>query len=384
MKALQYLIIAAFIVSCAPKGEQALDPGDVDGRRTLLAEKKKDLQELKKEIAKLSKEIYLLDPPKEKKAVQVKTEILKKTNFKRFIEVQATVVAEDKVNVSSEVGGRLTALNVKEGDYVKRGQLIAKTDMVTVENQIAELQTSLNLAQTVFERQERLWKQNIGSELQYLEAESNKERLENSLATIKSQISKKNIYAPISGTVEMKYMNQGETVSPGMPIIQILNTSKTKVVADIQESFLGKIKRGDEVEINFPALNETTKSKVTMLGRSIDPANRTFKVEFSGGGLGSRIKPNLMASVRFNDLEQNDAVVIPLDVIQEDVGGNKFVFRAKTQDNKKFAEKVLIELGESSKEGVVILIGLQPGDELINAGGLNLSDKDPIIVIDSE
>jgi len=384
MKALEYLIIAAFIVSCAPKGEQALDPGDVDGRRTLLAEKKKDLQELKKEIAKLSKEIYLLDPPKEKKAVQVKTEILKKTNFKRFIEVQATVVAEDKVNVSSEVGGRITALNVKEGDYVKRGQLIAKTDMVTVENQIAELQTSLNLAQTVFERQERLWKQNIGSELQYLEAESNKERLENSLATIKSQISKKNIYAPISGTVEMKYMNQGETVSPGMPIIQILNTGKTKVVADIQESFLGKIKRGDEVEINFPALNETTKSKVTMLGRSIDPANRTFKVEFSGGGLGSRIKPNLMASVRFNDLEQNDAVVIPLDVIQEDVGGNKFVFRAKTQDNKKFAEKVLIELGESSKEGVVILIGLQPGDELINAGGLNLSDKDPIIVIDSE
>ena len=144
--------------------------------------------------------------------------------------------------------------------------------MTTLENQIAEINTNLSLAQTVFERQERLWNQNIGSEIQYLQAKSNKEGLEKSLATLKSQISKKNIYAPLSGIIDKEFMKQGETASPGMPIVQILNTNKVKIVADVQENFLPSINKGDAVQVYFPAINKTVDKKISMIGRTIDSA----------------------------------------------------------------------------------------------------------------
>ena len=213
-------ILVTILASCQP-GDTALAPDDIEGKRALLTEKKKEYKALRAEIDKISRELNRLDPPKEKAAVQVKTEVIQSKEFKRFIEVQARVTADDMVMVSSAVGGRLASVQVAEGQYVKKGQLIAVTDMETTENQVAELQTSLDLATTVYERQERLWKKDIGSEIQYLEAKSNKERLENSIKTIQSQTSKKNIYAPISGTVEKKFLSQGETAGPAMPIVQI-------------------------------------------------------------------------------------------------------------------------------------------------------------------
>lgn len=380
MKRLAYLLSLTVFLSCQ-SGDQPVDPNDIEGKRTLLAEKKKAYKALRGEIDVLTRELNRLDPPKEKAAEQVRTKILALKEFKRYIEVQGRVVADDMVNASSAVGGRLTQVLVSEGEYVKRGQLIATTDMETTEKQIAELQTSLELATTVFERQERLWKKDIGSEIQYLEAKSNKERLENSLQTIKSQTSKKNIYAPISGTVEKKYLSQGETAGPGMPIVQILNTGKTKVVADLQESLLSSIKKGDKVSIYYPALDKTVDSRVTMIGRTIDPANRTFKVELSASNMGGLLKPNLLAQVKFNDLTKSNAVIIPLDVLQEDVAGNKFAYRAITKDGKKIAEKVLLELGESNEEGVTVLIGLKAGDELVVEGAKKLADGKKITIV---
>jgi len=374
------LLSLTVFLSCQ-SGDQPVDPNDIEGKRTLLAEKKKAYKALRGEIDVLTRELNRLDPPKEKAAEQVRTKILALKEFKRYIEVQGRVVADDMVNASSAVGGRLTQVLVSEGEYVKRGQLIATTDMETTEKQIAELQTSLELATTVFERQERLWKKDIGSEIQYLEAKSNKERLENSLQTIKSQTSKKNIYAPISGTVEKKYLSQGETAGPGMPIVQILNTGKTKVVADLQESLLSSIKKGDKVSIYYPALDKTVDSRVTMIGRTIDPANRTFKVELSASNMGGLLKPNLLAQVKFNDLTKSNAVIIPLDVLQEDVAGNKFAYRAITKDGKKIAEKVLLELGESNEEGVTVLIGLKAGDELVVEGAKKLADGKKITIV---
>ena len=382
MKRITYLLTLAIFISCQ-SSDTTLDPDDIDGKRALLTEKKKEYKALRAEIDKMTRELNRLDPPKEKAAVQVKTEILKSKEFKRYIEVQGRVSADDMVFVSSAVGGRLTKVDVAEGQQVRKGQLIAVTDMETTENQIDELQTSLDLATTVFERQERLWKKDIGSEIQYLEAKSNKERLENSLKTIQSQTSKKNIYAPISGTVEKKFLSQGETAGPAMPIVQILNTGKTKVVADLQESLLTSIKKGDKVEIYYPALDKTVPSRVTMIGRTIDPANRTFKVELSASSMGGLLKPNLLAQVKFNDLTKTDAVIVPLNVVQEDVAGNKFAFRVTSKDGEKYAEKVLLELGESNEEGVSILIGLNSGDELIKEGGRKLADGNKITIIDA-
>ena len=380
MKKIFIYILLASLAACSPKTDNSTIPEDLEGKKQFLSAKKKELKELKTQIDKVSKQIAKLDPPKEKPAKPVATQILKSKEFKRFVEVPANIVAEDIVNASSDMGGRLLGVNVKEGQYVKKGQLIATTDMSNLENQIAELKTSLSLATTVFERQKRLWDQNIGSELQFLEAETNKERLEKSLQTIQTQANKKNVYAPISGIVDKKYLSQGEIASPGMPIVQILNTGKIKVVADLQESMLQSIKMGDMVDVYYPALDKTIKSKITLVGRSIDPSNRTFKVEIATNSMGGQLKPNLMAEVRFNDLTQSNAVVIPVETIQEDVKGNKFVFKAKASGNKKIAEKTYIEVGESSEDGAIILIGLEEGDELITTGALNLTHNDPITI----
>ena len=377
---LSYLILGLLIAGCTAPEDKTLAPDDIEGKKKFLLQKKKEYKELRSEIDKLSKELNRLDPPKEKAAVQVITQNLKGQEFKRYVDVQARVTAEDIVNVSSDVGGRLISVTAKEGDYVRKGQLVAVTDMESMDNQISELKTSLNLASTVYERQERLWKQDIGSELQYLEAKANKERLEKSLQTMQSQSSKKNLYAPISGIVDMKFLSQGETAGPGMPVLQILNTGSLKIVADLQESLLGSVKKGNMVEVSIPSMDLNFKKPIAMIGRTIDPANRTFKIEVNTSSLKGKLKPNLLANVRLNDLTQSDVVMIPIDAIQEDVGGNKFVFVTKRDGDKLRAEKRLIEIGESNGESVVVLIGLDVGDTLVTQGGLTLSDNDLITI----
>lgn len=381
---IKFLILTLLVTSASSckKAAEAI-PEDLAGKRKYVSAKKKELKELQAHIDEINKDILRLDPPKEKAALQVETLLLKPKEFNRFIEVQGQIVADDIVNASSEIGGRIMSLTVQEGSYVNKGQLIATTDMSTVETQIAEINTALSLATTVYERQARLWEQNIGSELQYLEAKNNKERLEKSLSTINSQISKKNVYAPISGIVDKEFLSQGETAGPGMPIVQILNSSKLKIVADLQESLLGSVKRGDKVEVFFPSLDKTVKHNISMLGRTIDPVNRTFKIEINTGSMGGQLKPNLMAQVKFNDLSQKNSIMIPIDAIQEDVRGNKFVFVTKTKGNQKRAEKRLIEISESNGKEVVVIIGLDANDNLITAGGMNLSDNDLITPIET-
>ncbi len=385
MKTLHYklLFLSLILASSNSCKKPAGIPEDLDGKRKYLVTKKKELKELQAHINEVNNEILKLDPPKEKAPVQVETLLLKAKEFNRYIDVQAQVMADDIVNVSSDIGGRIMSLNVQEGNYVNRGQLIATTDMSTLETQIAEINTSLSLATTVFERQERLWKQNIGSELQFLEAKNSKERLEKSLSTLNSQIAKKNVYAPISGIVDKEFLSQGETAGPGMPIVQILNSSKLKVVADLQESMLSSVKKGDKVEVYLPSLDKTINSSISMIGRTIDPTNRTFKIEINTGSMGGQLKPNLMATVKFNDLTQKNSILIPIDAIQEDVRGNKFVFVTKKDGNKIRAEKRLIEISESNGSEVVVIIGLDENDKLVTAGGMNLSENDLITPIET-
>ena len=191
------LISASVLLSCA--GGQNSMPEDLAGMKKYLSAKKLELKELETTISEVTKEIEKLEPPKEKDPIKVEAINLQPQEFKRYIEIQAQIAADDVVNASSAIGGRIVSLRVKEGQSVRKGQVIATTDMSTLETQIAEIETSLSLATTIYERQNKLWQQNIGSELQYLEAKNSKERLEKSLETIKSQISKKYVYAPISG-----------------------------------------------------------------------------------------------------------------------------------------------------------------------------------------
>jgi len=368
MKNILALALLIGFASCSTNGGD-----DLESKKALLSEKKAELQALEQEINLLSKEIKDLEPVRKKPATPVEVLEINPKDFTRFVEIQGRVEADDFVNVSSEIGGRITSLLVEEGDYVRKGQLLATTDLETVEKQIAEIETQLELANTVYERQKRLWDQNIGSEIQYLEAKTRMEGLEKSLETLESQISKKNIYAPIGGYVDREFLQEGETASPGMPIIQILNTVEIKVTADIQENFLSAIEKGDSVTVRFPALNLSIDETVTQLGRTIDLNNRTFEIQIKTSSRSGQLKPNLLAVIRFKDFQAEDIISVPLDAIHEEVNGNKFVYIVNEESGRFTAKKSYVELGESNVNEVIIASGVRNGDRLITKGSKGIS-----------
>jgi len=367
-----------FTIACKPKSEVA--PTDLKGKRTLLTEQKQKLKEIQASIEKLQEEIEDLEPVREVKKVLVSLDTIQEVEFKQYTNVQATVVPDDFVNASSETGGRILKRMANEGDYVRKGQLLATVDMQTLEKQLDEIATSYTLAKTVYERQKRLWDQNIGSELQYLEAKTKKESLEKSTATLRSQLNKKNVYAPISGIVDQEFLQEGEMSSPGVPILRILNTRKIKIVADLPENYLGAVKRNDKVSVYFPALDKTIDSRITMLGRTIDPANRTFKIEIQANNNSGTLKPNLLAEVEFNNYTNKNAITLGAELIQEDVNGAKYIYTIETDDKgNKLAKKQIVETGESFDNNIEILSGLNVGDVHIVEGARSVSAGNIII-----
>lgn len=362
-----------FLVGCGG-GEEGI-PEDLAGKKTYLTTKKAELTALKTEIASIEKEIEKLEPKKETKRL-VSTAPMTRKDFNRFVELQGTVQSDDMVNVTSEVPGRIVQMTVKEGDNIRKGQLIAKIDMEQLDKQKAELNKSLELANDVFVRQERLWNQKIGSEIQFLQAKNNKERLEASLETLSFQQTKSNVYAPISGIAERVISKSGEMASPGMPIVQILNTSKVKVVTDVPESYLSAVKKGDKVMINFPALDKEINSRVSLLGKTIDPSNRTFKVEVNLNNSSGIYKPNLLALMKINDLTVKNAITIPLSIVQQNTSGETFIYIVEGGK----AKQVIIETGESYESEIIVTKGLDGSETLIVDGARFVNDGEMVEV----
>ena len=369
------------LAGCQPNASW---PEDLEGKEALLSEKKTEVRTLNTDIKKLQKEIEDLKPPKEKKRRLVSTQEIEKKDFQRFLNAQGSIVAENVVKVSSDMGGRLVNIYAKEGDYVKRGKLLAKVDLESFDKQSAELEKSLELAKTAYEKQKRLWDQNIGSEMQYLQAKNNKERIEKSLESISYQSSRANVYAPMSGYIDMEFMQKGEIAAPGMPILQILNSSKLKAVADLPERYLGKIKKGDKVELMIPALDEKITGRVSLLGRSIDPANRTFKTEVAINNKSGILKPNLLVEMMINDYTEEEAIVVPLSLVQDEIGGRKFVYVSETGIDGQMAVKKYVTPGESYDGEIIILEGLKGNETLIIDGARNLIDKELITITNTK
>ncbi|MFZ1749237.1 MAG: efflux RND transporter periplasmic adaptor subunit [Saprospiraceae bacterium] len=369
-------LVCVLLLSCG--GEKPTD--DVEIKKAELAEKTKELAALQTEINQLQSEIDIMEPKREKEALPVTVLNIEKKEFKRFIDLQAYVTTDEVVNASSDMGGRILRLYVKEGQSVKKGQLIATTDAEGLDKQKDELKKSLDLAVDVFDRQKRLWEQNIGSEIQYLQAKNNKERIEKTMQTLDVQYRKRNVYAPISGTVDKVFLKEGELSGPASPIVQMLNISKVKIVSDVPETFIGKVKVGDNVNIQFPALDKELNKKVSLLGRTIDPSNRTFKMEINMDNPNGELKPNLLSIVKINDITVKDALAIPVDYIQQEVSGKKFVFVIKESDGKKRAQKAYVTTGESADNSIIITEGLAAGDLVILKGARSVLSGQPVII----
>lgn len=379
MKNLLFILCALlFVASCKPQDLEAEKQELIATKKKAVSTKKAKVKELEDEIAKLSEEILELEPKKEKAPILITTETLQKQDFKRYTQVQASVLSEDQVYVSSETGGRILSVRVKEGQSVKKGQLVATVDLKSLSDQKAELETSLSLAKDVYDRQKRLWDKNIGSEIQYLQAKNNYDRLQKSMTTLETQIAKANLYAPITGIVDKEFLKAGEIAGPGAPILQLFNPNKLKVSADVPESYLSSINKGDKVEINFPALGTQITKTISLLGRTIDPNNRTFKVEVTSTSEGGTLKPNLLAELKFNDYTKKDAIIVPLEIVQEEVSGRKYVFTAGKKEGKDVAIKSYVTIGEGYEGNIVIEEGLNAGDQIIIDGARSVANGDAI------
>lgn len=372
------LLASLFILSnCGNPSDTATLPESMEERKQLLAEKRAELDRIQKTIAELEalvgdKQSEILgDDPK-----LVTTQKVVPTTFRRYAEIQGNVVPQTMNTISSETGGRMTRLTVEEGDMVNAGQLLATTDSEPLQKQLLELESALGLAKDVYERQKRLWDQEIGSEIQLLQAENNKDRLEKSMESLKSQIRKSNIYAPISGVIENLRYEQGDVVPPGMPIMELLDVRKLKVVAEVPERYVGTVRKGEQVKIKIPALDLNQDGKINLVGRVVHPTNRTFSLETNIENSKGDIKPNLLALVAIQDFSEENSIVVSVDLVQQEIGGKSFVYIVTEKTGNLYAKKVYVKTGESYDNTIQIKDGLKEGDELVILGARGLAEND--------
>ena len=382
-KHLLILGLTIFVVGCNPDTSNGDIPTDLNSLKAYKSELRDKIKELEGELDSVDKEIMKIAPESLKKAVLVTTEAIRPTTFRHFVNMPATVQSNDVVRVGSETGGRILQIYREEGQYIKKGQIIARIDLESLNKQLAELETSHSLATDIYERQKRLWEQKIGTEVQFLQAKNNVERIEKSMESVRHQLSKANVYAPISGVVERLFHEAGEVASPGFPIAEIINTQKVKIVADLPENYLLSVREGESVDISFPALSDSTKGRIAMVGRTIDPSNRTFKVEVDINNRDGLLKPNLLAEMSINDFTREDVIVVSADLIQQEISGERFIFSVDTTSSPTKAKKVYVKTEKGGDNQVLVSSGLKEGDLIIVKGALGLAEGDPIEVVDN-
>lgn len=362
MKKILILIIAITIISCGEEVKQTSSLQDLKNQKTLLVSK---IDSLAKELKLVESQLTLLDPTS--RLPIITTLPVKNDIFKHYIEIQGIVSADKNIDIKPELGGTVTNIFVKEGQKVAAGQTLIQLDDSAISNSIAELNTQLSLAKTTFDRQERLWNQKIGSEMQYLQAKAQMEGLQNSLAALNTQAKKMKVIAPFSGIVDEIFPNKGELTSPQMVVVRLMNLDNVYVEADVTESYLPVIKIGSEAILNFSSINKEMVSKISQIGNFINPDNRSFKTKINIKNSDHTIKPNLLVDLKVLDFKA-EGIIIPATLIQQDQTGNNFVLTVKTENGEHTIVKKPITVGKEYNHEMFILEGLTEEDTLVNAG----------------
>lgn len=302
---------------------------------------------------------------------------LKQEVFNHFIEVQGKLDGEENLGVSAKAPGTVEAVYVRMGDKVSKGQVLAKLDDAILQQNMKQLTDNLAFVTEMFEKQKSLWDQKIGSEVQYLSAKNNKESLENSIKTLQDQIDMMRIVSPINGTVEDVAIKIGQSVGPGLPIFRVVNFNSMKVVADIAEAYSARVHEGDEVIVRFPDLQKEFVAKISSASKYIGAQNRTFQIEVRMKPDFNNFKANMISILKINDYRAENAIVLPINLIQNDKVGS-FVFIAEKGNPSVVVKKVMVKTGQSYNGMVEVLEGLKVGDLLITAGQLDFQDGEKI------
>ena len=370
-----YYAIALVSLLTACSGEKKTD---VQGKREELTALKSQQTELTTKIKTLEADLAKLEPKKQEneRVKDVSVAPLSASTFKHFVELQGTIDAKNNVQVSPKSGGVVTSVFVKEGDQVRAGQAIAKVDDQLLRESMAELKTQLSLVNTIYEKQASLWKQQIGTEIQYLQAKNNKESLERRMSTLNAQLSQSTVTAPISGVVDQVMVKIGQSAAPGMALVRIVNLSQLKVVAKVADTYSGSVRKGDAVLIEFPDLKKTLNSRISFVATTVDPLSRTFTIEAPLPSYNA-LKPNMLARIKINDETKANAIVINQNLIQSTENG-QLVYVAVSEGGKKVAKARTVKTGQSYGGQIAVTQGLQAGDQIVTAGYQDLVDGQAI------
>lgn len=368
-------ITAGLLTSCGE--EKAQDPA---GR---LKELQAEQARIGAEIQKLQKELRQSgSKTADNSAANTKTKVvqaltLEESPFRTWVEVQGTVDARQSIEVTAEGMGVVRNIQVKEGQKVTKGQILAELDQTVLLQSIEEIKGQLDFAKQLYTKQSNLWKQNIGSEVQYLNAKNQKESLERRLSTIESQLDLTRIKAPVSGTVDQVYLKLGQSTAMGMPAVRVVNFNDLRVVTDLSESYVSRVREGASVDLEFKDLNLSAQGRIAYVARSISALNRTFRAEVPLNNREGLYRPNMIVGMKINDYSTNKAIKIPVNLLQNsDEGTFVMVVRAEGQGLK--AARVSVTPGRSNGIETEILQGLQAGDRIITTGYNDLNDGQAI------
>ena len=330
------------------------------------------------ELKDVEKAISELDTLKKLMTVTaIKAEV---KDFNHYIEVQGTVKADQTVDLRAEMGGTVTAILVKEGQNVSKGQILATLDSDVIDSSVLQLKTQLSLATTTFERQARLWEQNIGSEIQYLQAKAQKEGLENSVKSLRAQARKMKIIAPFSGIIDQIYAKTGELTSPQKPFLKLVNLSKVYVESEVTETYLKSIKKGTAVLLNFRSIGQTTEAKISQVGNFINPNNRSFKTRIDLKNPENELKANLLADIKINDFRAN-GVVIPSRLVQKDRDNKTFVYTIEPRENNHKIVKTYVTSTMSYDNQSYISEGLDSNSVLVDKGARLVNNNEDVTLL---
>ncbi len=361
--------LLALVLFAACGGQQPKD------KAAQLAALKDQKTQIEAQIAQLEKEVGA--GPAVQHVHTVGLTELQPGMFRHYIDLQGKVDAEDNVPVTAKMPGTLTKILVKNGDLVKKGQLLAQIDDDVMLKGLAELELQLKTAEDIYNRQKGLWDQKIGTEIQFIQAKTNKEALEQRIATTKEQWQQTKIYAPIGGTVDLVLLKTGQAISPGYPLCNIINLSQLKIVGNVPEAYAAKVRQGYAVQVFFPDLKKEITSRVTYVSKMINSTNRTFSVECALPA-GADYRANMIAVLKIIDYQNPNAIVIPVNLIQTAEDGEFVLVADKNDDKAATVRKALIKQGSNYNGMVEIASGLKKGDWVISTGFQDVNNGETV------
>jgi len=388
MKKFISLVILLGLISCNEEKsvDEVIAGKDLDAIRTLRNDISGQKKALESQLVQLDSAIAAIDgggnlPLVTSMPVQPQL-------FNHYLDLQGGVSTKQNVLVYPEMAGTLVKVYVREGQRVKKGQLLGLIDDGGTSSNLAQMKAQAELAKTTYERQQRLWEQNIGSEIQYLQAKTNFEAQEQAVKQMESLLGKYRLVAPFSGVVDDVLKDQGTVVSPGpgAEVFRVVNLSNMFIEVDVPEAHLPNVTAGKSVDVYFPVLDETVKTKVRQTGNFIKPGNRSFRVEIPVPGLDGKVKPNMVAKVRINDYTNENALLIPQSVVSENAAGEQYIYVVQPQgeDENPTVAKAIIKTGLTQGDYIEVLDGIAEGTEIIIEGARSVRDKQEVKVLTSE